>query len=494
MTSPSTFRLRLEEIDTEVAALRARLEELAITRTDVVAQLERVVYPRVLDVPIEIMSQIFLLCEGSIRIGNTDLAQDVPFVLASVCCRWRALALSMPELWNTFKVDSTWHESNEEAAVRKLELCTERAGARRDIVISLLSASKLEVIVPMVAPTVGRWSRCEAYEGYLERFLQQGQRFSSLRSLTMRHQWDCKATSPLSISAEDAPLLRHVELNQIDGIGLPWAQLTKLSLSDSLDSDKCVTVLSLATNLEYLHLEFTMFYRYPLLSRSAQRLKLKRLHTLSLRWKSECYAAAINFFDLVILPELRSFTTDIPHRAETGQREVTTIKNMLARSECGSNLRFLTLYFLGYSNHGLPFTQILATTPILERLTLPNLSKEDLHSVLHVLTSGVCDTRIVELCVEMQHHCIPFQSLAVFVSGQLEQQSDGDSIGFRCLKVFVPPKAREWYEERNRSGFEMLQHLAAQSGGPQIYVTNYDATPLIESTSQPKPPKYSWYL
>ncbi|KAJ6587792.1 hypothetical protein B0H10DRAFT_2093411 [Mycena sp. CBHHK59/15] len=102
--SVADLRTRLAEIDASIsqqnasiAEKRALVEELEEIRATIQHQLDRVVYP-VLNLPLEIISEIFLHCLPTPEKITPD-PLHVPVLLLHVCRTWRSIALSIPGLW-----------------------------------------------------------------------------------------------------------------------------------------------------------------------------------------------------------------------------------------------------------------------------------------------------------------------------------------------------------------------------------------------------------
>lgn len=103
LSSPASLRTALAEIDAELAALRARVGELAAARNPIVDALKVTVYP-ILTIPVEITVEIFLQCVDWAEISGEGLDLCAPILLASVCRQWRTIALNLQPIWSRLRI------------------------------------------------------------------------------------------------------------------------------------------------------------------------------------------------------------------------------------------------------------------------------------------------------------------------------------------------------------------------------------------------------
>nr|GAT50825.1 predicted protein [Mycena chlorophos] len=501
MTSRSALRLRLEEIDTESAALRARLEELATARTDVAAQLEQGAYLCLPELPVEIMSQIFLRCAGIIRVASRDLEGNGAFILAQVCSRWRAIALGQPELWAHLDT-ARFRWLDDEMLKRKLQLCVERAGKTCNMVVSLSWDKKLPGMAPILSPTVGRWTQCEASQVLLRRTLEGSSApLSSLHTLKIRDECDgtYQDNGRLVLASTETPWLRRVEILYLRGVWqtvLPWNQITELSFGDPrefagrMDSDGCMDILEQTPNLEKLYL---LMDDRPL-SQSRHSLRLEKLRDLTLQWRSHCNGAAIRFLEVFDLPRLVAFSTcvhDAPEDAEEWEEEGDAIRDMIVRSKCGPIIRSLTLD-IGAGPHIDVVRPVLASTPMLNELKFTGVSAGyRLESLFRLLASkNLPSVHFDELYVEMVHATdrIPFEYIAAVLEGTVADvygrgttAREPERRPPRTLRVETPPDVGGYREHRDSAGIKTLERLVTQAQGPQVFITSAHGTPIIGS-------------
>ncbi|KAJ7693821.1 hypothetical protein B0H17DRAFT_1199515 [Mycena rosella] len=150
------LRRRLVQLDAQIVEQRAILDALERTRLDVDRELRATATFPVVELPVEVTAKIFHSCfqnfsrnpnrrrydyawHGITRFaGIMRLVPHTPLVLASVCQRWRAIALSTPELWSQMEYSfpeagmSSKFSSEVETreATEKITRWLDRAGSR----------------------------------------------------------------------------------------------------------------------------------------------------------------------------------------------------------------------------------------------------------------------------------------------------------------------------------------------------------------------------
>ncbi|KAJ7226604.1 hypothetical protein C8J57DRAFT_1039744, partial [Mycena rebaudengoi] len=64
-------------------------------RSDIQLALGSITFPRILDIPPQITSEVFLHCP----LAQRPDPMEAPLLLAHICSKWRAIAFSTPALW-----------------------------------------------------------------------------------------------------------------------------------------------------------------------------------------------------------------------------------------------------------------------------------------------------------------------------------------------------------------------------------------------------------
>ncbi|KAJ7053909.1 hypothetical protein C8F01DRAFT_1165263 [Mycena amicta] len=417
--SAAHLRHRLEEIDSETAFLHTRIGELADARRTVVAQLKRVRYP-ILRLPPEITCKIFLerTRDEAIDLGSEQL--NGPFVIASVCKRWRALALRQHELWTRIYARC---DLSVEVFHERLKLCLERSGPLAGLDLDFDRLAGQWDALPLLLPIASQWSRLEMYLDDPERLEAISGRLTRLQVLKL-HAFSDGDASP-TVAFREAPMLREVELFDLDAtkVSLPWAQLSTLYLQTGhwVQCDP-YAMLQQTPNLETLLLSITGSI---LPSESAiLEIRLGRLRHLTLHWSSSDGRTAITFANLLTVPALVDLTIDIEEELEFAH----ALKDMLTRSRRGEEMRSLTLKLLGNRHYTGYIDHILSSLARLDVLTVAGVGWNQLAPVFDVFGRPLqpttpLSTKVRELSIELDQY-IPYSNLVWLVSELEEDRPD----------------------------------------------------------------------
>jgi hypothetical protein len=82
----------------------------------------------VLNLPIEILCQIFAAAQDASQIHRVSKHPFVEVIISHVCRGWRSIALSFLLLWSTFQHDSTWGQADRQSGNR-LNVYLERSSS-----------------------------------------------------------------------------------------------------------------------------------------------------------------------------------------------------------------------------------------------------------------------------------------------------------------------------------------------------------------------------
>ncbi|KAJ6562757.1 hypothetical protein DFH09DRAFT_1478793 [Mycena vulgaris] len=244
------LRNRLYDLDSSISQHEISLQKLKEERTAVQLQLDGFVYP-ILTIPPEISAEIFLWCSAHIQCRPHP--SNAPLLFLKVCRAWRALALSVPALWDSVpEAEFTVPEQMEElitawfshAGTRPLSLDLPYLGHESPHLHSLVSrhASRLQ--------TLGLCIDADCYPS-----LADIRPFPLLRDLNLYSMGDMlkQSSAPMPLF-RDAPLLRNLWLENLapSTLAMPWSQLTKFTAS-LVSLQECLVVLPLLTSLDEFH-------------------------------------------------------------------------------------------------------------------------------------------------------------------------------------------------------------------------------------------------
>ncbi|KAJ7168031.1 hypothetical protein C8R46DRAFT_1094728 [Mycena filopes] len=239
----STHISRLQDALQRLTQQRERLQDFVKTHRAVLSVLRRV--------PDEILLEIFQHAREGIP--DPDATATTPWAVSHVCSRWRAVALSSPQLWARFVLQNPSDESESEdddseseepPSVLPPEFPTqlERAG-RTPISIDFGDAKPMQAALDLFLPLSSQWEDIVIDYGGLTQI--SAHNFPALKTLTIvkttRHTEDGSTISPL-------PALKHLMLGLNDSemprqMPIPWSQLRTFDVHD-VDSIDLMWILA----------------------------------------------------------------------------------------------------------------------------------------------------------------------------------------------------------------------------------------------------------
>ncbi|KAF7374413.1 F-box domain-containing protein [Mycena sanguinolenta] len=179
----------------------------------------------ILRLPVEILSEIFFLCSKT---------QDGcrPRLVATVCKRWRNVALSTSNLWSHIHLDQ--EEINAESLHSLLELQLQRSG-QAPLSIVFCEPRDITSTLKLLLAVSHRWQSLDLSiftDGQQELIQNSTSHFPILKKLRIRSL----PVFELGNIFRPLPLLRELTLSWLScpiPSTLPWAQLTKFTLCGS---------------------------------------------------------------------------------------------------------------------------------------------------------------------------------------------------------------------------------------------------------------------
>ncbi|KAK7025189.1 F-box domain-containing protein [Favolaschia claudopus] len=316
-------RARLAELEPQIKALEQTLAALRLEELTIKERLNSYKYP-VLTLPNEIVAEIFLHFLPKYPFCPPLSGPVSPVLLTHICRLWREIAFSTPQLWRAMSLSSL-----ERTSFNPNYIWLSRAGCcplsihmnERDEYL-VTAREFLAAILPIRAHCEYLQLRLEYHASALPTI--EG-KFPLLRHLDI----ELDREAPREIQFMDAPMLRSVVLDGLAAqeiTGLPWTQLTSLSLHN-ITFQACVTILQTATNLLDCRLDISHSYTV---------FTPQDPHIVLLCLKS--FEADVNtptgmdgFLHSFTLPALSSLT--VCGRL-LGQDAVASLRSFVARSGC----------------------------------------------------------------------------------------------------------------------------------------------------------------
>ncbi|KAJ7646568.1 hypothetical protein FB45DRAFT_890795 [Roridomyces roridus] len=207
-------RLRLQQIQDEIAVLQRAIDKLAEERDRVTSFVDahRALTSPIRRLPLDIIEEIFCACLPVDR--NCVMSwREAPILLGRICSGWRAISLATPRLWSRLHVVEPTRPYNAKAGLFEAKVAhrleTTQAWLERSGMCSLsisLESNLDHGMTPPLTPSPAHPNTT--------RFLNAITPFSS-RWQNIRLVIPPLAFDPLStLTEEDVPLLTHLEIVQ----------------------------------------------------------------------------------------------------------------------------------------------------------------------------------------------------------------------------------------------------------------------------------------
>ncbi|KAJ7432155.1 hypothetical protein FB451DRAFT_390396 [Mycena latifolia] len=216
---------------------------------------------------------------------------DSPWIFGHVCGEWRALALSLPNLWTTITLSS--RTSGGRNALLKEQLARS-ANAPLDVLIRLTGVNRswqespetpFNLFLRILISHYGRWRR---FQLELDRLFDSFQGLRELGPMPLLEELVFGKGVRLTTYKflKDAPSLRKVVLSNaedssIRDIPLPWVQLTSYKATYADGSIHFRNIAMCASTLVECDIDFG-WPHYPELPRHGDILILPRLRRLAI--------------------------------------------------------------------------------------------------------------------------------------------------------------------------------------------------------------------
>lgn len=354
---------RLSVRNNQIAHARRVLEDFVCSRDALQRDIEerRVIMNPARRLPTEILTQIFLLCideaprnDASPHTNSLDY-DYMPWRIAQVSRRWRAVALSFPRLWSTIRIKAKDGDLEDATTCRKWELhlgAQLHRSSTHNLDVSVDTASKIlpsHPLLRILLPSSPRWKHLflrvprqsfRAFSG-IRGFLQSMKTLAVYSDAIAGPVSHVDPSYGLSNVFEYAPMLRVVagDPSVLRFCRLPWAQIVSYSNTCNHNAvgperHHIVELLRLIPNIEKCELTLWTFPQGPSPSGFPP---VECRHLRSLKVTQNLLPHLSEVLDNLILPSLEILTMDTMPGVLTGP-----LLDFITRTQ--ASLRCLTLY------------------------------------------------------------------------------------------------------------------------------------------------------
>lgn len=171
----------------------------------------------VLNLPTEILCQIFEDTQDASRMHRASRHPCVEVIISHVCRGWRSVALSFPPLWSTFRHDSICDQTHRQLGSR-LDVYLDRSGSHLlDLYFhfgySTRSTGSFKSMLENTLPHVARWRRFFSISNDAEPRLDFSDRLSRLEAPNLEYLSLGPATLHPGTFLRDTPKLCYLRMD-----------------------------------------------------------------------------------------------------------------------------------------------------------------------------------------------------------------------------------------------------------------------------------------
>lgn len=426
---------RLSSLDLQISQLQNMLKHLETERQRIAGTVDelRLVSSPCRRLPDDILSEVFLACIDNSedfemnfeKVDSLDVTH-MPWVLARVCSRWRAVTVSFPQLWSSIclKLDRKRGNRNVIGSVLLLGVHLQRSTSR-NLNVELESAKAVKennVLLQVLLPTSHRWQYAALImpQDSLKALKPIQGSLQSLRSLYLELEPPPMEASHVGTGAlgifDYAAQLQVVYFNDVNrplDLSLPWSQLTVYHWG-MVGGQKCtpqhLEVLRQTPNMKRCTLDCS----WPPEHQAGPPVTLPKLRYLGIQADSSCDSPFYSqLVQNLILPVLNTFDLQLCH-----DLDVDSILSLISRSGCT-----LTCYNLDFPKlTGGQLLQLLRAAPSLRELNLLNIG------------SGECfSDDVVAQLIYRPGHLIPMLEVLVLPTLTCNHAFFVDLVESRCF-------------------------------------------------------------
>ncbi|KAJ7661934.1 hypothetical protein DFH06DRAFT_1191069 [Mycena polygramma] len=325
-------RDRLADLQAQITNLERSLRALRAENALVHARLDSFTYP-VLTLPNEIVSEIFVHFLPPRPLCPSLRGTDSPTFLASICRKWREIALDTPTLWRAIPITLYATDTAFQRQHCMLEDWLERSrSGPLSIRIHRSWRSRprpRQTAVILKVPSLGHRTRWE----HLTLFLVDPDLVISDDPMPLLSHLDVYLNTHKAFTLPPAPRLRTVTLNAAaaSSLTLPWVQLTSVTLR-GVHPAQCTPILQQTLNVVHCELRFDQPFggdsEHP-------DLLLPSLKSLAL--VDESYRlpkSAVRYLNSFIVPALLSLRIPEWFLSRTSSGPVDSLASFISKSGC----------------------------------------------------------------------------------------------------------------------------------------------------------------
>ncbi|KAJ7707331.1 hypothetical protein B0H17DRAFT_1032408 [Mycena rosella] len=246
-----TAETEVSAVDTHLVHLRSAMEQHTRKRAELqdFVKSHRAMVSAIRRLPSELLSEIFV---ESVDVSATfEPGRNEPWMIAQVCSRWRAVALTSPRLWSNFVLPA-----DDPYSMRALSLQLERA-SHAHLFIRFTSRPTLDTLNLFLTASA-HWEVVTLALGPAEftHLFDYGGNFPTLKTLTLRSWEPIQCTDGQGDMRESFPALRNLQLDVCyeafpRQLLLPWSNLRTCTLQKAHSSDALWLLSQLSPNTEF---------------------------------------------------------------------------------------------------------------------------------------------------------------------------------------------------------------------------------------------------
>lgn len=361
----------VSQLDNQILRLQAVVEELKRKRQDLQTYVNehKVLVAPMMRFPSEILSEIFVRCVGTGWPDDDFELDTAPLTCASICSKWRNVALITPRLWSSISLRlAPQHIKRHMNLVR---LWLSRA-AYSPLSINLQADSyqnDMRQLTDIFISKSDCWQKVNLSLP-LPILKSLGPARNRLPLLECLHIWLREARSSETIDTfACAPRLRVCNLGpRVFPISFiaPWNQLREVDLPNIVSAQRPLDIMALTSNVERCQLEFTSYQISTIISHQPRTVQLVQLQSLTIRVLTVSVDIP-SFLAALHLPGMRDFSLSAV-RKSWESTSITQLSDLLSHSKL-QKLAFQSSNSRPKAS-GDAIIKILAATPELQELQL----------------------------------------------------------------------------------------------------------------------------